>query len=269
MARDFLTVWEAQFGDFINSAQVIIDQFISSGEFKWLQNTDIVLFLPHGYEGQGPEHSSGTLERFLQLCAQKNLQVCNLTSPGNLFHALRRQKTGLRKPLVIMTPKSLLRHPKVFATCEELSQGKFQEVLWEEGVSDLSKSVTHVILCSGKVYFDLKSHPDFLKNRDKIKQIAVFRLEQLYPFPKSRLNPILNGFPCLEKVLWLQEEPKNRGAWGFIEPRLNKLLRDIGQSSLPVEYVGRPAMAAAAEGSLAIHQKEQDLLIKKVLAKIH
>ena len=269
MARDFLTVWEAQFGDFINSAQVIIDQFIASGEIKWLQSTDIVLFLPHGYEGQGPEHSSGNLERFLQLCAQKNLQVCNLTNPANLFHVLRRQKTGPRKPLVIMTPKSLLRHPQMTASLEELCDGEFQEVLWEKDAFNSSKSVTHIILCSGKVYYDLKSHPDFLANQDKIRQTAVFRLEQLYPFPKAKLNPILNGFPCLEKILWLQEEPKNRGAWCFIEPRLKKLLKDIGQPSLPVEYTGRPSMAAAAEGSFAVHKKEQDLLIKQALVEIH
>lgn len=268
MAQDFLTVWEAQFGDFINGAQIIIDQFISSGESKWLQNTDIVLFLPHGYEGQGPEHSSGNLERFLQLSAQKNLRVCNLTSPGNLFHVLRRQKTGPRKPLILMTPKSLLRHPEMTATQEELCEGKFQEVLWDGDISKFSKIVTHVVLCSGKVYYDLKNHPNFINNKDKKEQVAMFRLEQLYPFPKANLNPILNGFPCLKKVLWLQEEPKNRGAWQFVEPRLRKLLKNIGQSSIPVEYVGRPSMAAPSEGSLTLHKREQNLLVKRLLAAI-
>lgn len=269
MAADFLTVWEAQFGDFINNAQVIIDQFISAGESKWLQNTDIVLLLPHGYEGQGPEHSSGNLERFLQLAAQKNMRVCNLTSPGNLFHALRRQKTNPRVPLVIMTPKSLLRHPEIFSIFTKLCQGEFQEILWEENVAKISKTITHVILCSGKVYYDLKNHPEFIASSDKVNQTALFRLEQLYPFPRARLNPILNGFPCLEKVIWLQEEPKNRGAWFFVEPRLRKLLKDLGQLGLPIEYVGRPSMAAPAEGSQTIHKKEQDLLIKRVLAEIH
>ena len=212
-------------------------------------------FCPHGYEGQGPEHSSGNLERFLHLCAQKNLQICNLTNPGNLFHVLRRQKTKLRKPLIIMTPKSLLRHPQMTAAKEDLYQGEFQEVLWEEAQTSSSESVTHIILCSGKVYYDLKSHPEFLASPDKVKQMAVFRLEQLYPFPKTKLNPILNGFPCLTKILWLQEEPKNRGAWFFVQPRLKKLLRDIGQPSVSVEYAGRSSMAAVAEGSFAIHKK--------------
>lgn len=270
MAADFLTVWEAQFGDFINSAQVIIDQFISSGESKWLQNTDIVLLLPHGYEGQGPEHSSGNMERFLQLSAQKNMRICNLTSPGNLFHALRRQKVSPRIPLIIMTPKSLLRHPEMFSTFTRLCQGEFQEILEEEeNATKFSKTVTHIILCSGKVYYDLKNHPEFKVSQDKFNQTALFRLEQLYPFPKARLNPVLNGFPCLQKVIWLQEEPKNRGAWFFVEPRLRALLKDLGLSGIPIDYVGRPSMAAPAEGSQTVHKREQNLLIKRVLAKIH
>ena len=269
MAADFLTVWEAQFGDFINSAQVIIDQFISSGESKWLQNTDIILLLPHGYEGQGPEHSSGNLERFLQLSAQKNMRVCNLTSPGNLFHAIRRQKTSPRVPLIIMAPKSLLRHPEMFSAFTALCEQEFQEILGEKNIPNIPKTVTHIILCSGKVYYDLKNHPEFKASSDKINQIAIFRLEQLYPFPKTRLNPILNGFSSLEKIIWLQEEPKNRGAWFFVEPRLRKLLKDLGQPGISIEYAGRPSMAAPAEGSQTVHKREQDLLIKRVLAEIH
>ena len=269
MAADFLTVWEAQFGDFANSAQVMIDQFISSGESKWLQNTDIVLLLPHGYEGQGPEHSSGNLERFLQLSAQKNMRVCNLTSPGNLFHAIRRQKTKPRVPLIIMTPKSLLRHPEMFSSFTSLCGQEFQEILGEESTSNISKTATHIILCSGKVYYDLKNHPEFISSSDKTNQTAVFRLEQLYPFPKTSLNPVLNGFPFLEKIIWLQEEPKNRGAWFFVEPRLRKLLKDLGQPGIPIEYAGRPSMAAPAEGSQSIHKKEQYLLIKRALAEIY
>ena len=268
MAGDFLTVWEAQFGDFVNGAQIIIDQFIAAGESKWLQNTDIVLFLPHGYEGQGPEHSSGNLERFLQLCAQKNLRVLNLTSPANLFHALRRQKRDPRKPLIIMTPKSLLRHPQVVTSSEALCEGEFQEVLWEKGELKPSKTVQNIIFCSGKVYYDFKNHPEVLKAKDTLKQTALFRVEQFYPFPKTSLNGILNGFPCLERILWLQEEPKNRGAWMFMEPRLRKLLSDIGLSTLSVEYVGRAKMAAPAEGSLAVHKQEQDRLIRQALSKI-
>ena len=267
MAGDFLTVWEAQFGDFINSAQVIVDQFIASGESKWLQRTDIVLLLPHGYEGQGPEHSSAGLERFLQLCAGQNMRVCNLTSPANLFHALRGQKTGRRVPLIIMTPKSLLRHPEAVAAPEELFEGEFQEILGDRP-APLEEEVTHVALCSGKVYYDLKNHPERLADKDKRNRLAIFRLERLFPFPKAALNAVLNGFPRLEKALWLQEEPQNRGAWTFMEPRLRSLLREIGRGDLPVEYTGRAAAAAPAEGSLAAHKKEQDRIIRRLLSEV-
>ena len=259
MAPDFLTIWEAQFGDFVNSAQVIVDNFIASGEQKWLQATDIVLFLPHGYEGQGPEHSSGMPERFLQLCAQDNLQVCNLTTPANLFHVLRRQKTRKnRKPLVLMTPKSLLRHQDVTARVDELCSGQFNEVIWDGEIGD-SRDIESVVLCSGKVYYDLKAAR--IKDTSKNSKSAVFRVEQLYPFPEAQLNPILNGFPCLKKIVWLQEEPANRGAWSYMKPQLEKTLRNIGQNP-EIQYIGRPEQAAAAAGgSFTAHLKEQEELM--------
>ncbi|MCY4513162.1 MAG: 2-oxoglutarate dehydrogenase E1 component, partial [Bdellovibrionales bacterium] len=258
MAPDFLTIWEAQFGDFVNGAQVIVDNFISSGEQKWLQATDIVLFLPHGYEGQGPEHSSGMLERFLQLCAQGNMQVCNLTTPANLFHVLRRQKTlKNRKPLILMTPKSLLRHQDMTARAEELCNGRFNEVIWDSEIGD-SRDIESVVLCSGKVYYDLKAAR--LKDPSKNSKSAVFRVEQLYPFPETQLNPILNGFPCLKKIVWLQEEPANRGAWFYIKPQLENTLRNIGQNP-EIQYIGRTELAAAAGGSFAVHVKEQEELM--------
>ena len=213
LAPDFLTLWEAQFGDFVNGAQVIVDQFISSGDSKWSQETDIVLLLPHAYEGQGPEHSSAYLERFLQLCAQDNMRVCNFTKPSNLFHALRRQKMGDRKPLIIMSPKSLLRHPEVYATKKDLIEGNFEELAWDKNISE-PRNIETLILCSGKVYFDLKKA--FSKEEFKIKRekTALFCLEQLYPFPEEALNPALNGFPCLSKIIWFQEEPKK--SWRLV-----------------------------------------------------
>ena len=253
-APDFLTVWEAQFGDFVNGAQIIVDNFLSSGEQKWLQRTDIILFLPHGYEGQGPEHSSGNLERFLQLCAQDNMRVCNLTTPANLFHVLRRQKClKERKPLILMTPKSLLRHPKMVCTKEDLYEGEFQEVLWGKEIED-ARDITSLVLCSGKVYYDFESH--FKKE----KNLACFRIEQLYPFPEVALNPILNGFPCLKKIIWLQEEPKNRGAWLHIQPQIETLLENIGLH-VSIHYVGRPEQAASASGSFKTHLKENENIL--------
>ena len=262
LSPDFLTLWEAQFGDFANGAQIVIDQFISSGELKWLQTTDIVLLLPHGYEGQGPEHSSAYLERFLQLCAQNNMRVCNFTKASNLFHVLRRQKTLLeeRKPLIIMTPKSLLRYPDVSARREDLIQGQFEELIWDKEINE-PRDIETLIFCSGKVYYDLKSALSKKENAVKKKKSAVFCLEQLYPFPEQALNPVLNGFPCVSKIIWLQEEPQNRGAWFFIKNHLAELLKNLGQE-LEIRYKGRPEMAAAAEGSEKAHKIEQEKIIK-------
>ena len=266
LALDFLTMWEAQFGDFVNGAQIIIDQFISSGELKWLKTTDLVLLLPHGYEGQGPEHSSAYLERFLQLCSQNNMRVCNLTKASNLFHVLRRQKLlKERKPLILMTPKSLLRHPEMNATKKELIQGKFQELIGEK-ISE-PRDIETLILCSGKVYYDLK--PFLLKkeNAGKKKKSAVFRLEQLYPFPELALNPVLNGLPYLSKIIWLQEEPKNRGAWYFVKEKMESLLKNLGQD-LTIHYNGRADMAAVAEGHEKAHKIEQEKIIQNCISNI-
>ena len=266
LAPDFLTLWEAQFGDFVNGAQIIVDQFISSGESKWSQKTDLVLLLPHGYEGQGPEHSSAYLERFLQLCSQNNMRICNFTKASNLFHALRRQKTGDRKPLVIMTPKSLLRHPEVYATKEELMEGQLEELVWDKGISH-PRNIEVLVLCSGKVYFDLERVFSKEEYKTKRNKTALFRLEQLYPFPEEALNPVLNGFPCLSKIIWFQEEPKNRGAWFYIKDKLELLLKKLGQN-LELCYEGREAMAASSEGSEQAHKIIQERIIESCLSRV-
>ena len=255
-----LTIWEAQFGDFSNGAQIMIDQYISSGEEKWLQSCALTLLLPHGYEGQGPEHSSARLERFLQLCAQNNLQVCSPTTPANLFHVLRRQmKRDFFKPLVLMTPKSLLRHPQVISKKDDLLKSSFKEVIVDS--PQKPENVRTLILCSGKVYFDLLE-----KKLENFEHILTARIEQFYPFPKNILAPYLSGLPHLEKVIWLQEEPKNMGAAGFILPRLKSLLNELGRNKISLEYAGRPAKASPAAGSHKVHIKEQDQLIRSALA---
>ncbi len=260
----YLTLWEAQFGDFVNGAQIIVDQFLSSGEEKWMRGSGLVMLLPHGYEGQGPEHSSARLERFLQLCAQGNMQVCNLTTPANLFHALRRQvKRDFRKPLIIMSPKSLLRHPKAVSPTRELTDGGFLECLADPKHPDMSRVET-LVLCSGKLYYDLdEGREKTYKNTD---QIGLVRVEQLYPFPRVQLTPFLNGMPKLSRVIWAQEEPKNMGAWFFMQPRLTELLGELGKK-VRVEYAGRTERASPAVGSPYLHQKEQAAIIEAVFTK--
>lgn len=259
----FLTIWEAQFGDFANGAQIIIDQFISSGETKWYRMNGLVLLLPHGYEGQGPEHSSARLERFLQLCAQENMQVCNLTLPKQLFHVLRRQvKRDFRKPLVIMSPKSLLRHPKVISSIEDLANGTFEEVLPETTKQDASK-VEKVVLVSGKLYFELLEARD--KDEKLAKNTAIVRVEQLYPYPAHKLNPLLMGYKNLKKLVWAQEEPANMGANYFIRPELEKSLQETGLEKVKLMYAGRNHRASPATGSPYVHQKEQKALIEEAL----
>jgi len=246
--EDMLCIWEAQFGDFGNGAQVIIDQFIASGESKWQRTSDIVLLLPHGHEGQGPEHSSARLERFLQLCAEDNIQVCNLTSPAQYFHALRRQmKRDVKKPLVVMAPKSLLRNPVATSALDELSAGTFLEII-EDPVSP--KKPARVILCSGKIYYELCEHRD----ARKIKDSALVRIEQLYPLHTDRLAEIAAAHPR-STLVWCQEESQNNGAWSYIAPRLEEIFgRKPG-------YAGRDASASPAVGSLALHKIEQAALI--------
>lgn len=261
----YLTIWEAQFGDFANGAQIIIDQFLSSGEEKWVRVSGLTLLLPHGYEGQGPEHSSARLERFLQLCAQANMQVCNITTPANFFHALRRQiKRDFRKPLVVMSPKSLLRHPKVVSPLKEFTQGQFREVLGDSQISD-PKKIETLILCSGKLYYDLEKarEENFSK---RLKDTALVRVEQLYPFPKSQLNSYINGFPKLSRIVWAQEEPKNMGAWTYIRSKIEELQRDLGLKNVALEYIGRTERASPATGSPKTHTKEQNEILEKCLS---
>src|SRR6266436_1551487 len=249
---NMLCLWEAQFGDFSNGAQTIIDQFIVSAESKWQRPSGITLLLPHGYEGQGPEHSSGRLERFLQLCAEDNIQVCNLTTSAQYFHVLRRQmKRDFVKPLVIMTPKSLLRAEHASARTEEFTKGKFEEILGSPEVGPANK-MKRVILCSGKVYYDLLNY----RAEKKIVNAAIVRIEQLYPLAEKRLKSMMKAFPEKAEIVWCQEEPENMGAWTFMEPRLRKLFgREIA-------YAGRDASASPAVGSLVRHKREQAALVR-------
>ncbi len=215
-----LVIWEAQFGDFANNAQVVIDQYISSSEKRWQQPSDIVLLLPHGYEGQGPEHSSARLERFLQLSAEDNISVCNVTTPAQYFHLLRRQKCGsTRRPLVVMTPKSLLRHPRAVSHPRDLAEGTFAEVLDDPQVTD-PHSVQRVIFCSGKVYYDIEE----ARARSDSGGLAVVRVEQLYPFPAQQMTEILKKYNAAREILWVQEEPRNMGAWTFMQERIRESL---------------------------------------------
>ena len=258
----YLTVWEAQFGDFANGAQIIIDQFLSSSEEKWARGSGLTLLLPHGYEGQGPEHSSARLERFLQLCAQGNMQVCNFTTPANLFHALRRQiKRDFRKPLVVMSPKSLLRHPKVISAWKDFTQGQFIEVMPDPKNLDV-KSTETLVLCSGKLYYDLDEGRE--KTYGDTKGITILRVEQLYPFPRTQLTPFLSAMPKLSRVIWAQEEPMNMGAFSYIRPKLEDLFDEVGKKKIRVEYAGRTERASPAVGSPYQHQKEQKAILEKV-----
>jgi 2-oxoglutarate dehydrogenase E1 component len=256
-----LVIWEAQFGDFANGAQVIIDQFLASGESKWQRMSGLVLLLPHGYEGQGPEHSSARLERFLSLCAEDNLQVGNLTTPAQYFHALRRQiHRPFRKPLVLMTPKSLLRHKLVVSSLEDLTRGTFQPVLGEGDPIDPSK-VRRVLLCSGKVFYDL-----LIERRHRgAEEIAIVRLEQFHPFPSAEIALQLRGYPAAREVFWVQEEPWNMGAWPFLSSRLPRVLQE-GQT---LSYVGRKEAASPAAGVYKQHEAEQADLVERALRRSH
>ncbi len=256
ISRDGLTIWEAQFGDFSNGAQVLIDQFISPSEDKWKQTSRLVMLLPHGYEGQGPEHSSARLERYLQLCAEDNMQVCYPTTPAQYFHLLRRQvKQELRKPLIVMTPKSLLRLPAAVSTIDHLTSGGFHPVI---GDAVNAANVERVLLCSGKVYYDLLAEQE----KNNSGKIAILRLEQFYPFPLSLLQRWLSSFSHAKQLFWVQEEPQNMGGWNFIRPWLEGLKR-TGQE---LRYVGRVASASPATGSYMIHQLEQQALVKEALS---
>jgi 2-oxoglutarate dehydrogenase E1 component len=266
-----LVLWEAQFGDFANGAQVVVDQFISSGEMKWLRMSGLVMLLPHGYEGQGPEHSSGRLERYLQLCAQDNMQVCVPTTPANYFHVLRRQMhRAFRKPLILMTPKSLLRHKKCISFLSDmLPSNSFHRVLRDQaevvpGATSVElvpdDQIKRVILCSGKVYFDL------MEEREKRNEnrIQILRLEQLYPFPENVLAQELNRFARADLV-WCQEEPRNQGAWNFVKPRIEETIARLGGNKSP-RYVGRPEYASTAAGLMKQHLAELAAFLNEALS---
>jgi 2-oxoglutarate dehydrogenase complex dehydrogenase (E1) component-like enzyme len=247
-------MWEAQFGDFMNGAQIIIDQFISSAEEKWGQHSGLVMLLPHGYEGQGPEHSSARLERFLTLCAEGNMQVIYPTTPAQYFHALRRQmKNDPRKPLIVMTPKSLLRHPAAVSPVEEVTTGRFEPVLGDGGISG---DVQRAVLTSGKVYYDLKAA------RDKANaNVPIIRLEQYYPFPQAFLAEALKPFAGARDIVWVQEEPRNMGAWPFLHERMAGLMG----ANQKLHYVGRPISASPATGSHHRHEDQQLALVNAAL----
>ena len=244
-----LVIWEAQFGDFANGAQVAIDQFISSCETKWQRMSGLVMLLPHGYEGQGPEHSNARPERFLQLSAEYNMVVANITTPANFFHLMRRQVTWeFRKPCVVMSPKSLLRHPSVVSPLEDFTHGKFQEVIDDEYAKPYNK-VEKVLMCTGKIYFDLLEK----QQKDKRKDVAIIRIEQLHPFPETQVEKVLSKYKNMSKLIWVQEEPVNMGYWTY-------LLRTYYKRK-DLEIVARKPSASPATGYSKMHQEEQQKIV--------
>ncbi|MGI9253302.1 MAG: 2-oxoglutarate dehydrogenase E1 component, partial [Thermomicrobiales bacterium] len=262
-APDAMVLWEAQFGDFANGAQVLIDQFIVAAHTKWQQEPALVMLLPHGYEGQGPEHSSARLERFLQLSAEDNLRVCNVTTSAQYFHLLRRQAALLnedRHPLVLMTPKSLLRHPLAASPIADLTSGTFQPVLDDSLRAESRDAVTRLVLCSGKVIVELEASD----LRAESRNVAIARVEQLAPFQTTALKTLLDRYPNLAEVFWVQEEPRNMGAWSYMEPRLRDLLAQI-ERHIPVRYAGRPERASPAEGFADWHAAEQTRIVTEAL----
>jgi len=253
-----LTIWEAQFGDFVNAAQVIIDQFLVSSEAKWNRVSGLVMLLPHGMEGQGPEHSSGRLERFLTLSVNDNIQVCNLTTPAQIFHVLRRQVLRpYRKPLIIMSPKSLLRHPSATSTIADFTEGRFRYIIGDDTVPPTK--VTRVLLCTGKVYYDLVAAREERRRDD----IAIIRVEQLYPLHKEELLAAIKVFPAGIPVVWVQEEPKNMGAWTY----MNREMPGVLLGTNPWVGVSRPLSASPATGSEKRHKVEQAKLIEDAFGK--
>jgi 2-oxoglutarate dehydrogenase E1 component len=263
-------MWEAQFGDFANGAQVVVDQFISSGERKWLRMSGLVMLLPHGYEGQGPEHSSARLERYLQLCAEDNMQVANCTTPANYFHALRRQmRRDFRKPLILMTPKSLLRHKKAVSRLEEMGPTTyFHRVVSDDAElhkNDPTKLVAddkirRVVMCSGKVYYDLYEE----REKRGLNDIYLLRIEQLYPFPLKALVAELVRFKGAD-IVWCQEEPRNQGAWAFVQPYIEWVLEQVHATHRRPRYVGRAASASTATGLMSNHLKQLKAFLDEAL----
>ena len=257
-----LVMWEAQFGDFANGAQVIVDQFISSGEAKWLRMSGLVMLLPHGYEGQGPEHSSARLERYLQLCGEDNMQVLNCSTPANYFHALRRQlKRDFRKPLIIMTPKSLLRNKMCVSKLSDMAeQTAFRRVIKDPDINLKDKNIKKVVICSGKVFYNLYEE----REKRKLENVKILRLEQIYPFPHRTLKEELSKTPDAE-VVWCQEEPKNMGSWFFVDRKIEDVLMSYKGKFLRPTYAGREEAASPATGSLSRHNKEQADLVNEAL----
>ncbi|MAW58331.1 MAG: 2-oxoglutarate dehydrogenase E1 component, partial [Alphaproteobacteria bacterium] len=253
-----LTIWEAQFGDFCNGAQIIIDQYLSSAEEKWNLQNGLVIYLPHGYEGQGAEHSSARMERFLQLCAEDNLQVVNCTTPANYFHVLRRQMhRSFRKPLIIFTPKSLLRNKNAVSKISDITSGSwFHRVLPDPKKSLKKDNVKRVVLCSGKVFYDLVK----LREEKKLTNVRLIRIEQLYPFPEDAVVRELKNF-SKAKIIWCQEEPKNMGAWTYISTLIEDVMIKVGSKQNRLFYAGREAQASTASGLFSRHQQEQQKLL--------
>jgi 2-oxoglutarate dehydrogenase E1 component len=258
-APDALVLWEAQFGDFVNGAQVIIDQFMVSGLAKWGQTSRLTLLLPHGYEGSGPEHSSARIERFLQAAAEGNIRVANCTTPAQYFHLLRRQALVSKpRPLIVMTPKSLLRLPEASSTLTELAEGHFERVIDDPRFAEGGReAVTKLVLCSGKVYYDIAGHEE----RDAASHISVARVELLYPFPEEDLVELIESYPNLERVVWVQEEPRNMGPRAFMRRRMAKILPE----RLSYDYVGRQLRASTGEGYSAAHKREQARIVRVAL----
>jgi 2-oxoglutarate dehydrogenase E1 component len=257
-APERLVIWEAQYGDFINGAQVMIDEFVTSARAKWEQTPSLVLLLPHGYEGQGPDHSSGRMERFLQLAAEINVRLANCTTAAQYFHLLRRQAALLKEdplPLIVFTPKSLLRHPRVASSLRDLSQGGWQPVIEDPEARAHPEQVRRLVLCSGKIYVDLVTN----EQREELPEVAITRLEQLYRFPVDEVQAALEGYPALEEVLWVQEEPQNMGAWSFVRPRL----WDLIDGRWPLHYIGRPRSSSPAEGSATWHKANQEQIVER------
>ena len=252
-----LIIWEAQFGDFVNGAQVVIDQFIASGETKWQRVCGLTMLLPHGFEGQGPEHSSARLERFLQLCAEDNMQVITPTTPAQIYHALRRQGVRpIRKPLIVMSPKSLLRHKLATSQLEELATGKFETVLSD--VDNVNpEQITRLVLCGGKVYYDLLEQRRALG----LDHVAIARIEQLYPLPEERLVAEIEKYSNLAEIVWTQEEPLNQGAWYYLAPEMYRIVVPHPTKARILDPVARPASAAPATGSAKIHLQQQQALV--------
>jgi 2-oxoglutarate dehydrogenase E1 component len=256
-----LVLWEAQFGDFINGAQIIVDQFIVSSAFKWNRFSGLVLLLPHGFEGQGPEHSSGRLDRFLKASAQNNIQVCNLTTPAQYFHVLRRQLLrNFRVPLIIMSPKSLLRHPKAVSSLKDFQEDTFKELLDDTTVEKKSE-VRRLLFCSGKIYYDLAEGREKAKDKDAMKKIAIVRVEQFYPFPLEQYKQILASYPKAKEVVWCQEGPQNMEGYTFMLRHFVPLLNE----SKKFIYIGRKAQASTADSYFYLHQLEQKRIVAEAL----